>query len=70
MAWIKASDRLPPEDEPILLHDNRRSRTEVGRYVAGRWYAEDPRDNRLHEVNGVTHWAWILDSYLDDDDDD
>ena len=70
MGWIKASDVTPPEDEPILLHDNRHSRIEVGRYVAGRWYVEDTRDGRLREVAGVTHWAWLLDSQLDDSDDD
>ena len=70
MAWIKASDVKPPEGEPVLVHDNARGRAEVGRYVGGRWYVEDERDGRLREVAGVTHWAWILDAYLEDDSDD
>ena len=70
MAWIKATDVKPPENVQILLHDNARSRIEVGRYVAGRWYVEDQRDGRPREVAGVTHWAWMLESQLGDDSDD
>ena len=70
MVWVKTADRLPPDDEPILLHDGRNNRTEVGRYVKGRWYVEDAASGRLREVAGVTHWGWILDSYLNDDSDD
>ena len=70
MSWIKATDVTPPENEPILVHDAARERIELGRYVGGRWYVEDPCDGRLREVEGVTHWAWVLDSYTDDSDDD
>ena len=70
MAWIKATEVTPPENEPILVHDAAHERIELGRYVGGRWYVEDPRDGRLREIAGVTHWAWVLDSYTDDSDDD
>jgi hypothetical protein len=69
MAWIKTTDRLPPENEQVLVHDNRKNRIELGRYAGGRWYVEDVREGRLSEVAGVTHWAWILDSQTNDDDD-
>jgi hypothetical protein len=70
MSWIKATDVMPPEDEQILLHDAANERIEVGRYVGVRWYVEDVRDGRLRGIEGVTHWAWILDSQLNDDSDD
>lgn len=61
------ADRLPPEDEPVLIHDGRNRRMETGRYVKGRWYAEDSQSGELSEISGVTHWAWMLDSYLNDE---
>ena len=70
MSWIKAFDLKPPENEQVLIHDNRNNRIEVGRYLKGRWYVEDAQSGRLREVAGVTHWAWILDSLINDDDDD
>ncbi len=70
MAWIKTTDRLPPEDQPILLHDNQHDRIQLGRYIKGRWYIEPPHTAQLTELPHVTHWAWILDSYLTDDSDD
>ena len=70
MTWVKTSDRLPPENEPVLVHDERNNRILSGRYLRGRWYVEDPNTGQLREVAAVTHWAWILDSYLHDDSDD
>ena len=70
MSWIKAAATRPPENEQILIHDGRNNRVELGRYVKGRWYVEDARDGRLREIAGVTHWAWVLDSLIDDSDDD
>lgn len=70
MTWVKTTDRLPAEDEQVLVHDGRANRIETGRLVKGRWYVEDARDGRLREVAGVTHWAPLLDSYLHDDSDD
>ena len=70
MPWTKASDRLPAENELVLIYDPERRRMEVGRYAGGAWYVEDSRDGRLTRLAGVTHWAPILDSYLNDDSDD
>ena len=70
MPWTKAADRLPAENEQVLIYHPERGRMEVGRYADGAWYVEDPRGGRLSRLAGVTHWAPILDSYLNDDRDD
>ncbi len=70
MAWVKTTDLLPAENEPVLVHDGRRDRMETGRLIRGRWYVEDARDGRLREIADVTHWAPLLDSYLHDDSED
>ena len=70
MPFVKASDFTPPDDEPIHIHDNAGGRLLTGRYLAGRWYAEDPLSGRLTEIPAPTHWAYILDSELHDDSDD
>lgn len=70
MSWVKVADRMPPEDEQILIHDNKNSRMVVGRCIKGRWYIEDTETERLSEISGVTHWGWILDSQLNDESDD
>lgn len=70
MPLVKASEHTPPEDEPIHIHDGEGGRILTGRYVAGRWYVEDARDGSLRQIEGVTHWGWILDSELNDDSDD
>lgn len=70
MSWIKSSERLPPEDETILIHNNQSSRMELGRYIRGRWYVEDAQTGRQREVTGVTHWAWALDSQMNDESED
>ncbi|HEV2765398.1 MAG TPA: hypothetical protein VGV38_20615 [Pyrinomonadaceae bacterium] len=70
MTWVKTADRLPPENEQVLVHDGRSNKTEVGRFVEGRWYVEDGAGGRLREVAGVTHWCWILESYLNDESED
>jgi hypothetical protein len=62
MPWFKASDSKPAEGERVLIHDDENSRVEAGRYVGGRWYVENPRDRRLTEAEGVTHWAPLLDA--------
>ena len=61
---------MPPENEQILIHDDRNSRAEVGRYINGKWYIENTPDGQLTEIAGVTHWCWILDSMINDSDDD
>jgi hypothetical protein len=68
--WIKAADVLPGEGEQVLIHDNENRRIELGRYSGGAWYVEDVRDGRTLRIEGVTHWAPILDSESDDDSDD
>jgi hypothetical protein len=70
MPWVKAADVMPAENEQILIHDAVNRRIECGRYADGVWYVEDLRDGRLTRIMGVTHWAPILDSYLNDDSDD
>ena len=79
MSWIKVTDFKPPENEPILIHDDKNkilihddknNRMETGLYLGGRWYVEDVRDGTLREIAGVTHWGRLLDSQLDDDGDD
>jgi len=70
MPWFNASDSRPAEGEPVLIHDGENNRMSAGRYVGGRWYAEDVRDGRLTEARGVTHWAPLLDSEAYDPEDD
>ena len=62
MPWFKVSDVAPADGERVLVHDGRDNRVEVGRRVGGRWFVEDGTDGRLTEVEGVTHWAPLLDS--------
>jgi hypothetical protein len=64
MSWIKAADRMPPENEPIHIYDARSGRMEVGRYMNGEWFVEDMRSGQLSKISGVAHWAWILDSQI------
>jgi hypothetical protein len=68
--WIKVTDRRPPEDEQILIHDDKHNRIEVGRYIGGRWYVENLHTGASSEIQGVTHWGWLLDSQINDDSDD
>jgi hypothetical protein len=70
MAWTKASELMPQEDEQILIHDSKRNRMELGRYIKGRWYVENPQTGELSELAGVTHWAVILESESNDDSED
>ncbi|HEX8000186.1 MAG TPA: DUF551 domain-containing protein [Pyrinomonadaceae bacterium] len=70
MSWIKTSDRLPPEDQQVLIHDKTDNRIHTGRYIKGRWYIKDSHTGRLRELVHVSHWAWILDSLLTDESDD
>lgn len=70
MPWIKAADVMPCEGEQVLIYDPENRRMEVGRYAAGAWYVEDSRDGRLTRIEGVTHWAPLLDSESNDDSDD
>lgn len=62
MPWFRASDSKPAEGERVLIHDRRDNRMSAGLYSGGRWYVEDPRDGRLTEFGGVTHWAPLLGS--------
>lgn len=62
MAWIKVAESVPPENEPVLIYDNRTNRIELGRSIDGKWYIEDTRDGQLREIAEVTHWGWPLDS--------
>ena len=70
MAWIKVAESAPPENEPILIYDNRNNRIELGRTVDGKWYVEDKPDGQLREIAEVTHWSWLLDSETYDSADD
>ena len=62
MAWIKVAESAPPENEQVLIYDNRNSRIGLGRSIDGKWYIEDTRDGQLREIAEVTHWSWVLDS--------
>lgn len=62
MPWVRAIDLTPPEGERVLIHDGGSNAMRTGLYVGGRWLVEDPRDGRLAEAEGVTHWAPLLDS--------
>jgi hypothetical protein len=62
MPWFKVEEAAPAEGERVLVHDGRDNRVGVGRRVGGRWFVEDTADGRLAEVEGVTHWAPLLDS--------
>jgi hypothetical protein len=68
MAWIKTAERMPPEEERILIHDERNKRIEFGRYIKGRWYIENLRNGQLSEIAGVRHRGWVLDSEINDGD--
>lgn len=70
MSWIKVSSLVPPEDEQVLIHDNKSSRIELGRYKRGKWYIENLQTGETLEVAGITHWCWILESQINDDGDD
>ena len=70
MAWTKASDLMPQENEQILIHDNENNRMELGRYAGGKWYVENLQTGELSEIAGVTHWAVALDFYLNDESED
>jgi hypothetical protein len=70
MAWVKAAEFMPPEDEQILIYDERNSRAEFGRYIGGRWFIENIRNGQLSIIEEVTHWAPMLDSETNDTDDD
>lgn len=70
MAWIKAAELTPPENEQILIHDDEHSRVRFGRYIGGQWFIEDAGDGQLKLIERVTHWAWMLDSQTYDAGDD
>lgn len=63
---------MPPEDEQILVYDERNQRIQLGRYVRGRWYLESTQNGEPDEIAAVTHWGPMLDSenYEPSDDDD
>ena len=62
MAWIKVAESVPPENELVLVYDNRNNKIEIGRTIDGKWYVEDKADGQLREIAEVTHWSWVLDS--------
>ena len=62
MPWFTVSDATPAAGERVLIHDGANDRIEAGRYVGGRWFVEDSADGSLTGVEGVTHWAPLLDS--------
>ncbi|HEV2800312.1 MAG TPA: DUF551 domain-containing protein [Pyrinomonadaceae bacterium] len=70
MSWIKVADVTPPDGEPVLIYDERNRKMELGRYLDGQWFVERAPDGQLSRIDGVTHWCWLLDSQLDDSDDD
>lgn len=70
MPWVKAAELLPADGAEVLVYVEGRARMEPGRYAGGRWYIEDTRGGRLAEVEGVTHWAPLLDSETYDAGDD
>lgn len=70
MAWTKVADRMPPEDEQILIYVESDGKMELGRYINGAWFIEDAGSGQLSKIAGVTHWAWMLDSEINDDGDD
>ena len=70
MAWTKAADLMPEENEQVLIYDNRNNRIELGRYIKGKWYIENSQTGELREIAWVTHWAVLLQSELNDDSED
>jgi hypothetical protein len=70
MPWTKSSELMPQENEPILIHDEKNNRMELGRYIKGKWYVENLQTGKLSELAGVTHWAVILESESSDDSED
>jgi hypothetical protein len=70
MSWIKVAERVPPENEQVLIHDDKNSRMEIGCYTGGRWYVQDSRTGERREITNVTHWGWLLDFQLNDESDD
>jgi hypothetical protein len=64
MPWIKVADFTPPDNERILIYDERNSRMEVGRYIRGEWFVEHAQSGQLSKIAGVTHWGWLLDSEI------
>lgn len=70
MAWIKVEESVPPENEPVLIYDNLKSKIALGRTLNGKWYVEDTPDGPLRELADVTHWSWILESEMYDSGED
>jgi hypothetical protein len=70
MPWTKVSELMPPENEQILIHDRRHNRMELGRYIKGKWYIENPQTGELSELADVTHWAVLLESETNDESED
>ena len=62
MPWFKAADCRPAEGETVLIHDGAGERVRLGRYAGGRWYVEDAGGGAPSEIEGVTHWAPLLES--------
>lgn len=62
MPWFKVTDATPADGEEVLIHDGAGGRIRAGRYVGGRWLVEDAGGGSPTEVEGVTHWAPMLES--------
>jgi len=62
MPWFKVTDSTPADGDEVLIHDGANNRVRAGRYVGGRWLVEDAGGGPPAEVEGVTHWAPMLES--------
>jgi hypothetical protein len=59
--WIAVTDRLPPNDDKVLLvchYDNEENTIYLGRYQDGKWRTI-PDDEDRFPLENTTHWMPI-----------
>ena len=55
-SWIAVSDEPPPENEYILVWDNKRGLAMIAKWNRGKWFAVG---NNIRKESG-THWARVV----------